>query len=182
MIPAIECLEKGRFILAVRAPTSANGDNQRLVREPWICIGYEPAVEIGEAEGKGLIRILQRCMVQRIVEGFEGHGMDGSDAMCGVGLDSSAVRRGFQLHGPVWLRPQHREARAGRREVAHCKNAVTPYAVKIARVAVDALDDRIDIGSSLPYAQLPGMLTLGTVVDGNIPDAGNVRRIRCGCR
>jgi hypothetical protein len=33
VISAIERLKEGRLILAVRAPTSSNGDNQRLVRE-----------------------------------------------------------------------------------------------------------------------------------------------------
>src|ERR1700761_231098 len=84
------------------------------------------------------------------------------------------------LQGPVMLRPNDGPVWSSRREVADGEGTITPYAIEVASITINAFDHRIDRCARLPNPQLPGALALSPVVHCNLPYTANSRRIRIG--
>ncbi len=138
------------------------------MRELRIRIGDQLAFEIGETKCERLAGVLQRCVVERIVDTIEGDGSDWGFAVSREGLNGAGVRGRFQLQGAIGLRMEDRETWTCRCQVADQKCAVMPCAVEMSGISVDAFNDGNDVGTGLMDFQLPGMFAFGAVFDGNV--------------
>lgn len=118
-------------------------------------------------------------MVQGIVGGREAGVARARQARRPERLQPVAVRESENPQGVVGLRLQNSVRRPGGCKVADGELSVMPRAIKFAGVAVNALDDGVDLRAGLMHAQGPDVLTLGAV-DGDLPDAGDVRRFGRG--
>src|SRR5580658_8449972 len=106
----VEADEKGRFIVAVRAPRATHGNNNYLAAKLRVRIRHSLSREIGEAESEGLIGISNCGLLRRIGGSWEvffaGLGWPARDQV-GIGGSVRVDEQALDEQGSIRLR-RHR--------------------------------------------------------------------------